>query len=270
MKELELNPERNLAKLIGLDMQNSLIDLLDRLDRRSEDGSAYEITRDYFQGLGFRYVNVGLASASDAGYLGVFSNMRNTWLTHYVDAGYAGCDVIFDYAMRSENSRLCNPETNFLLPSRHKALSNRMLMEIQEEKFISSLILPRHSKVTDHVIGYNLGTDLAEAPMQDLVSAKEDAILLGAALTQAAIIEDFEGKAYGQNWLPIYADNSAISPRETEVLKWLSAGFRNDRIAERLNISPATVNFHITSAKRRLGAHTREQAVAIALTKGLI
>lgn len=44
----------------------------------------------------------------------------------------------------------------------------------------------------------------------------------------------------------------------------------NDRIAFALGIKPETVNLHIMSARRRLGARTREQAIAIAVRLGLI
>ncbi len=61
-----------------------------------------------------------------------------------------------------------------------------------------------------------------------------------------------------------------LSPRERECLLWLVAGLRSDRIAERLGLSRATVDLHLSRARRRLGARTREQAVAKALALGLL
>jgi DNA-binding CsgD family transcriptional regulator len=61
-----------------------------------------------------------------------------------------------------------------------------------------------------------------------------------------------------------------LSPRERECLLWLVAGLRSDRIAERLGLSRATVDLHLSRARRRLGARTREQAVARALMFGLL
>lgn len=61
-----------------------------------------------------------------------------------------------------------------------------------------------------------------------------------------------------------------LSPRERECLLWLAAGLRSDRIAERLGLSRATVDLHLSRARRRLGARTREQALAKALTLGLL
>jgi len=56
-----------------------------------------------------------------------------------------------------------------------------------------------------------------------------------------------------------------LSPREREVLTWLANGYRPDQIAYRLNIGYRTVDKYINSAKRKLNARTRDQAVAKAL-----
>jgi DNA-binding CsgD family transcriptional regulator len=60
------------------------------------------------------------------------------------------------------------------------------------------------------------------------------------------------------------------TPREREVLDLLSEGATDDQIAAMLELSPATVQSHVRSAKSKLGARTRAQAVAMALQRGLI
>jgi DNA-binding CsgD family transcriptional regulator len=45
---------------------------------------------------------------------------------------------------------------------------------------------------------------------------------------------------------------------------------RYDRIAERLGISRPTVELHLANARRKLGARTREQALAKAVALGLL
>lgn len=61
-----------------------------------------------------------------------------------------------------------------------------------------------------------------------------------------------------------------LSSRERECLQWLAQGLRNDRIAERMGISNPTVEMHFARARRKLGAATREQALAKAVALGLI
>lgn len=41
-------------------------------------------------------------------------------------------------------------------------------------------------------------------------------------------------------------------------------------LAHELGISPRTVEKHITSARKKIGAATREQAVVIAVTRNLL
>jgi DNA-binding NarL/FixJ family response regulator len=65
-------------------------------------------------------------------------------------------------------------------------------------------------------------------------------------------------------------DMVALSPRELECLKLLASGRLNDRIADALGISTVTVEFHLRNAKTKLGAATREQALAKAIVLGLI
>ena len=61
-----------------------------------------------------------------------------------------------------------------------------------------------------------------------------------------------------------------LSAREAECLQLLARGLRNDRIAERLGLHRATVEMHIARARRKLGAQTREQAIAKAVAAGAI
>lgn len=62
----------------------------------------------------------------------------------------------------------------------------------------------------------------------------------------------------------------ALSPRERDCLLALARGQRLQAVAEDLGLSVKTVDNHIAAAKRRLGAATREQAVAIAIARGLL
>ncbi|WP_164517190.1 helix-turn-helix transcriptional regulator [Tabrizicola piscis] len=68
----------------------------------------------------------------------------------------------------------------------------------------------------------------------------------------------------------LYAMGSALSAREREVLQWLFHGHRTARIAEQMGIECVTVSKHLMSIRRKLGAKTREQALAIAVRDGLI
>jgi len=61
-----------------------------------------------------------------------------------------------------------------------------------------------------------------------------------------------------------------LSERERECLVFLSRGFKVKELAGVMGTSPRTAEKQIASARRKLGASTREQAVATALMKGLL
>jgi DNA-binding CsgD family transcriptional regulator len=54
-----------------------------------------------------------------------------------------------------------------------------------------------------------------------------------------------------------------LTVREREILDALGQGLRDKEIAAQLGISIETVRTHVRNAIRTLGAHTREQAVAL-------
>ncbi len=61
-----------------------------------------------------------------------------------------------------------------------------------------------------------------------------------------------------------------LTQRERECLEWLAQGLTNAGIASKLGVAVPTVAMHLASARRRLGAQTREEAVAMAVSLGLI
>ena len=63
---------------------------------------------------------------------------------------------------------------------------------------------------------------------------------------------------------------SPITPRETEILKYIAMGYLNKQIAAELGISEQTIKNHVTSILRKLNANARTEAVVVAIKQGLI
>ena len=61
-----------------------------------------------------------------------------------------------------------------------------------------------------------------------------------------------------------------LTQRELEVLELLAAGLRNGDIAERLFVAVKTVDHHVASILRKLGARGRGEAAALAVRQGLL
>lgn len=63
---------------------------------------------------------------------------------------------------------------------------------------------------------------------------------------------------------------SPLSRREQEVLELLAQGHSQEGIARALVISPQTARTHIQKVIGKLGAHSRVEAVAVAVERGLV
>jgi DNA-binding NarL/FixJ family response regulator len=66
------------------------------------------------------------------------------------------------------------------------------------------------------------------------------------------------------------ASGSALTRRETEVLRLLSEGLANKEIASRLSVSTHTAKFHVESILRKFGAANRAEAVMEGIRMGLL
>jgi DNA-binding CsgD family transcriptional regulator len=63
---------------------------------------------------------------------------------------------------------------------------------------------------------------------------------------------------------------AGLTNRQMEVLALIADGLSNNEIAERLFISPKTVDHHVSAILSKLDARTRAEAVSLALQSGLI
>jgi DNA-binding CsgD family transcriptional regulator len=69
---------------------------------------------------------------------------------------------------------------------------------------------------------------------------------------------------------PSPADDVLLTPRERRVLVLVAGGKTSRDIAEELGIRPRTVRTHVEHVLRKLGVHTRAEAVARAFELGTL
>ena len=65
-------------------------------------------------------------------------------------------------------------------------------------------------------------------------------------------------------------DGGQLTDREREVLQRLAGGQGNAEIAAQLSVSTSTVKFHLAAIFAKLGVHTRTEAVATGVRRGLV
>ncbi|MFK7985633.1 MAG: response regulator transcription factor [Sandaracinaceae bacterium] len=142
-------------------------------------------------------------------------------------------------------------------------LANYPYLSARERDFIAmsstsgfrgGVALPMEIVGQGPVGGWNVGGDFDERRIRALFA--ERGVEIRLALT--VIHQRMARSARTAN---------PLSPRERDCLMGLASGEQLKQIGARLGIAYSTVEFHLRNGRRKLGAITREQAVARALSE---
>ena len=69
---------------------------------------------------------------------------------------------------------------------------------------------------------------------------------------------------------PVAIEGRAVVASERGVLRNVAHGLTTDDIADKLEISERTVQFHLDAVRTKLGAANRQEAVASGIRRGLV
>lgn len=105
--------------------------------------------------------------------------------------------------------------------------------------------------------GWNLMSDMSRKEFEALFAAHGADVMLCAQMIHVSLAGHTPPAV-------------TLSRRERDCLTYVATGSRMTEIAERLRIAESTVELHLRNARKRLGARTRDEAVARALTSGAI
>lgn len=109
---------------------------------------------------------------------------------------------------------------------------------------------------------------LAKDPLEHAVAAQFDFVVPSCA-SRAELVAQFE-LIVERVGLPARADESTLSDRETDILKYVALGLTNNEISEKLFISIHTVMTHRKNITRKLGIKTVSGLTVYAILNKLI
>lgn len=110
------------------------------------------------------------------------------------------------------------------------------------------------------VYGYILKDDDYVSRIGSIIRDLADGRLYLSPQAYQALAEATRGKQ----------EEQPLSEREIEILRLARRGLRNPQIAETLHISPGTVRNHLSAIYRKLGVHSRHEALQAADKQHLI
>lgn len=177
-----------------------------------------------------------------------------TWFERYVETGLIENDPLL--AMLERTRKPVTWEMMRAAPNRHR--HERLLFELAEsfgwtEGF--AIPIPRG--------GSRLGLVSLCGKREPFSQAEIGALSLGCVF----YYEQFRGLNAGR---PFPLPPSGLTPREIECLDLVAKGNTDRAIASRLGISQATAHDHVENAKRKIVVKTRAEAIAVAVSLGIV
>lgn len=178
------------------------------------------------------------------------------WLELYARRGFARDDVLLVEAARSSD-----PFTWLEVRARHPGASKHIFTLAAEFGWRDGLAIPVHDPLGGP--GETFGLVSLAAPNPVDFDRETRSAVVATALAGFATAKRLAAR-------PDRSGGLRLSGREREALALVADGKGDEEIAAVLGVTRRTAHFHVENAKRRLGANSRAQAVAVAITNNLL
>ncbi len=146
-----------------------------------------------------------------------------------------------------------------LLRKKHPGLSILLLTGYDFDQYVRAAARAR-------IQGYLL----KDSPQEALIDAVREIARGGTVLSPHVASKVIQNLAESSGSGRAKRTTSELTVRELEILEMMHQGMRNAAIGDRLSISTRTVEAHVGNVIAKLGAHTRTEAVQIALRRRVI
>ena len=218
-----------------------------------ESDAAWDAAVSLLRDIGFA---VPMLVRRREGRLALLSPLQNDWATGYARAVADGSDPFVRYCLSQAAPVPIGaahlPRHAYLAPAER----NLVIDGSDATGCPAGLALTMRGLHRPDTMGLNL---LAETDARGLAAlVREHGLFLGVL---AAALADR---------MTAHTAARVLSDRQRDCLALVAEGWRTTRIAHRLGITEATVLMHLRDARKRLGATSRDHAVARAILSGEI
>lgn len=181
-------------------------------------------------------------------HIDVKSNFDASWGAHYIEQGFLSRDPFIQYCASTYQM----VRTGLAHVKEHPYLEKPEIQVIEEASdagFNSGFSCTIERFLGHRAAAWNIGSRLKKSEVDSLLE------------THLADLQQLCHRAQRvlqrQSVVP-------LTERENQILQGLAEGLRYKQIAEKLNITTSTVEFHLRNLRKKLSAKTTEQAIAIA------
>lgn len=241
--------------------KNQLIDSLDKLLAQGSGQDRWMAAEDIAEQLGVKSILVAEAHSSMKEISWLSTNMPGHWMEEYIAEEYVKDDPFVEGLAGGPGSMLfhCGQVRRDEAKTRKAWTLSHQL----KNTGFGTLYCTRFGKDGDFGKFVTLGFEETATDKPQLDMTGKDLL---AALLSTTISSESAPKAKQYRTL----QKDILSTRQREVLSLLAEGMMTARIAETLGISEVAVSQHFAKARKALGANTREHALALAMSLGLI
>ncbi len=157
------------------------------------------------------------------------------------------------------------------MPDMNGIEATRQIKKLMPEIKVLILTMHEHEEYVFQALRAGAsGYMLKEAADTDLISALhiiQSGQFYLSPMAQSVMVGDYLQRVRTGEEKDSY---SSLTEREREILKLVAEGYTNNQIAERLIISPKTVDTHRTHIMDKLNLHSRAELVKYAMRRGLL
>ena len=217
---------------------------LDALAADTSPDQLWQLAVTYLDDIGFDRV-IHLSTDGKQGPPSVNTNMPLEFVSTYQSEGFASDDPFLLYCLPSTVSI----ETGVDHMDDYDYLTGRardLIALAGESGFRAGFSLTTRRAGLTGVEGWNVGSSLGHREVAAIRKHRGQEISLALMALRGRLSDALQ----------------CLTTRETQAMRLLIEGHRTREIAARLGIREVTVEFHLGNVKRKLGAPTREAAVA--------
>lgn len=250
-------------------MNGCLDAFLGRLCATRSAHDTWGTTVSFLKSLGFDLMMYGYAALDSCGApaeVETLSNFPAAYQQRYSQKQYYRDDPVVHHCIGSLSPLRVGRDSVHLWPDQGRwltAAQRRIVHEAADCGMTVGVVIPLRSPGRYPIAGISLSNTMRSREFERFFADWGHTAQLAAIHSHTRLQMQLQ-TAGG------HGCKAVLSSQERECLLWVARGMSSKDVAQRMTLSPKTVDFHIARAMSKLGGVTRSHAVARAMTLGLL